>query len=241
MVGVGKPSSLVRARETAALQSVADRSQELGTEDCELDGDAILQLRKFLEPLDRWDREAVKPMFSLSDGRLAVPQSQWSRRVRTQLRTMIRERADACTPNPFLKPLVYLGGLGLLALDTLLSLATLPRPSTRREGRERREDSSYPIWVKLDSNFRYVDMSPEFCTLLAFSRSELIGRSAEYITPPDFTNIQAVRAEIRRNRKKKGFWIYRRSDGKLVLVQYAMRLHSDNMADLLIAPASLAS
>jgi PAS domain S-box-containing protein len=168
-----------------------------------------------------------------------VRQSKWFARVRTQFETIFREGADATAPHTILEFLASVVGVGLLSLNTLIALAMLPWSSQRREGHKRREGSSDPIWVKLDSDFRYVDMSPEFCEFLGFSRSQLIGRSAEYVTPDDFANIEVVRDEIRRGRRKKGFWIYRRSDGKLVLVQYEIRVRPDNMADLIIAPVDL--
>jgi PAS domain S-box-containing protein len=168
-----------------------------------------------------------------------VWRSKWFAQARTQFGTILREGSDATAPHPILEFLASVVGVGLLSLNTLIALAMLPWSSKRRKGNRRREGSSNPIWVKLDSDFRFVDMSPEFCKFLGFPRSQLIGRSAEYVTPDCFANIEVVRDQIRHDRKKKGFWICRRSDGKPVLVNYEIRVRPDNMADLIIDPVDL--
>ena len=162
----------------------------------------------------------------------------WSQGTR-RFGTILREGADATSASPILEFVADVVGVGLLSLNTLLGIAMLPWSS--RKVKASSKDSPHQIWVKLNSDFRYVDMSPEFCKLLGFSRDQLIGRSAEDVTPHDFTNIEAVREEIRRDRKKSGFWLYQRSDRRLVLVRYAMVLGADNMADLVVAPVNLAA
>jgi PAS domain-containing protein len=56
----------------------------------------------------------------------------------------------------------------------------------------------------LDTSFHYCDMSESFCEMLGLQRADLIGRSAEDITPADFVDLAAVREEIRRCGKKIG-------------------------------------
>jgi PAS domain S-box-containing protein len=84
-------------------------------------------------------------------------------------------------------------------------------------------------------------MSASFCEMLGLARSELIGRSAEDITPADFVDFEAVRAEVRRFGKKSGFWVYLRRDGRYVLVRYSLHVRKDHMADLYVEPLPVAS
>jgi PAS domain S-box-containing protein len=84
-------------------------------------------------------------------------------------------------------------------------------------------------------------MSESFCEMLGLQRADLIGRSAEDITPADFVDLAAVREEIRRCEKKIGFWIYIRRDGRYVLVRYSIRVRADRMADLYLEPFPMAS
>jgi PAS domain S-box-containing protein len=164
--------------------------------------------------------------------------SRNSTRLRQEFATALREGGDSIVSNRVVHFLADVVALVLLSLNTVLSVALLPWRPRRRKVTPPRRGSSDPIWALLDLEFRYRDMSPRFCELLGFSRSELVGKSVEYVTPPDFTNIQAMKDEVRRRRKKNGFWLYRRRDGHLVLVRYAIVLRSDNMADLKIDPIS---
>ncbi len=104
-----------------------------------------------------------------------------------------------------------------------------------------KEPQPHTVWVLLDSNFRYRDMSASFCELLALDRADLMGRSAEDFTPAGFVDLDAVRAEVRRFGGKTGFWVYLRRDGRFVLVRYSIRVRKDRMADLYLEPLPVAS
>lgn len=154
--------------------------------------------------------------------------------------SVLREGADGTNPNPVVEFITDVVGLWLLSLNALLSLVLLPWSHRRTKGQPEREcqEPSKPIRVLLDSEFRYVDMDPEFCELLGLSKTELIGKDAEYVTPVDFCNIREFREQVRHLGEKDGFWLYRRGDGSLVLVHYSIALRRDSMADLLVTPAA---
>ena len=154
--------------------------------------------------------------------------------------SVLREGADATNPNPVLEFITSAVGLWLLALNALASVLLLPWSHRRAKGQPEREcqEPSKPIRILLDSEFRYVDMDPEFCELLGLSRPELIGKDAQYVTPTDFCNIHEFREQVRHLGEKDGFWLYRRGDGSLVLVHYSIAVRRDSMADLLVTPAT---
>jgi PAS domain S-box-containing protein len=151
---------------------------------------------------------------------------------------VLREGADGTNPNPVAEFITDVVGLWLLSLNALLSLVLLPWSHGRAKGQPERQEPTKPIRVLLGSDFRYVDMDPEFCELLGLSKSELIGKDAEYVTPTDFCNIREFREQVRHLGEKDGFWLYRRGDGSLVLVHYSIAVRHDNMADLLVTPAA---
>lgn len=123
----------------------------------------------------------------------------------------------------------------MLIMNTLGGIAILPWSHTIQK-QKRQEHPSGMIWAMLDSNFRYVDMSPEFCTLLGFTRSQLIGRGLDSVTPEGFIDVQAFTDEIRRVRKRAGVWTYRRSDGTRVRALYRMEIGPNKMTDWVITP-----
>ena len=154
--------------------------------------------------------------------------------------SVLREGADATNPKPVIEFIASAVGLWLLSLNALVSLALLPwsrAGAKARPPREPRQQPRGPIRVLLDSEFQYVDMDPEFCELLGRSKSELIGKDAEYVTPIDFCNIHEFRQQVRLTGKEDGYWLYRRKDGALVLVDYSITVRPDNMVDLLVTPA----
>jgi PAS domain S-box-containing protein len=154
--------------------------------------------------------------------------------------SVLREGADGTNPNPVAEFIADVVGLWLLSLNALLCLVLLPWSRGRAKDKPERElqEPTKPIRVLLDSDFRYVEMDPEFCELLGLPKSELIGKDAEYVTPTDFCNIREFREQVRQLGEKDGFWLYRRGDGSLVLVHYSIAVRHDNMADLLVTPAA---
>ncbi|HWR14806.1 MAG TPA: hypothetical protein VN577_08260 [Terriglobales bacterium] len=62
MAANGKQPSFTEGHQTVSLRSMPNRSPETSAEDWGLDDASISQLRQFFELLDRWDREATKPM-----------------------------------------------------------------------------------------------------------------------------------------------------------------------------------
>ena len=154
---------------------------------------------------------------------------------------VLREGADATNPNPITEFITSAVGLWLLSLNALVSLVLLPWSRGQAKAQppsEQRQQPRGPIRVLLDSEFQYLDMDPEFCELLGRSKSELIGKDAEYVTPIDFCNIHEFRQQVRLTGKEDGYWLYRRKDGALVLVDYSITVRPDNMVDLLVAPAA---
>jgi PAS domain S-box-containing protein len=154
--------------------------------------------------------------------------------------SVLREGADATNPKPVIEFIASAVGLWLLSLNALVSLVLLPwssRMAKAQPPREPRQQPRGPIRVLLDSEFQYADMDPEFCELLGRSKSELIGKDAEYVTPIDFCNIHEFRQQVRLTGKEDGYWLYRRKDGALVLVDYSITVRPDNMVDLLVNPA----
>jgi PAS domain S-box-containing protein len=160
--------------------------------------------------------------------------------LRVKFGSVLREGADGTNPNPVVELIIDVAGLLLLSLNALLSLVLLPWSNGRAKGQPGRElqEPTKPIRVLLDSDFRYVDMDPEFCELLGLSKVELVGKNAEYVTPADFCNLLEFREQVRNLGEKDGFWLYRRGDGSLVLVHYSIAVRRDNMADLLVTPAA---
>ncbi len=169
----------------------------------------------------------------------------------------LQEGADAVEEHGALTGfLADIIGLLMIGLNALLGLALLlwpfrsknhnqqegnPSTAGQRTGDFREPSDHDRLWVLLDSSFRYADMSPSFGQMLGFSRSELIGRTAEYVTPPDFVNFPKLREEIRSAGRKSGYWVYRRRDGRFVLVRYDLTMRSDGMADLYLEPLPVAS
>ena len=153
---------------------------------------------------------------------------------------VLLEGAERTNPNPVVELITDVAGLLLLSLNALLSLVLLPWSHGRANKKPEREhqEPTKPIRVLLDSEFQYVDMDPEFCELLGRSKSELIGKDAEYVTPIDFCNIHEFRQQVRLRGKEDGYWLYRRKDGGLVLVDYSITVRPDNMVDLLVTPAA---
>ena len=153
---------------------------------------------------------------------------------------ILREGADGANPNAIVEFIADVVGLWLLSLNALFSLLLLPWSHRRAKRPIEREcqEPSKPIRVLLDSEFRYVDMDPEFCKLLGLSKTELIGKDAEYVTPAGFCNFGEFSQQVRRLGRKHGFWVYRRGDGSLVLVHYSVTIRGDNMADLIVTPAA---
>lgn len=86
----------------------------------------------------------------------------------------------------------------------------------------------------LDSNLRFVDMSPEFCRLLGFEQTELIGRGVDCVIAG--VNTQAYRDELRRVRTRTGVWVYRRKDGTGLQALYRMQVGPNRMIDWVITP-----
>jgi PAS domain S-box-containing protein len=153
--------------------------------------------------------------------------------------SVLREGADATNPNPVIEFITSAVGLWLLALNALASVLLLPwsRKGPKAHPHESRQQPKGLIRVLLDSEFRYVDMDLAFCELLGRSKSELIGRDDEYVTPIDFCNIHEFRQQVRLTGKEDGYWLYRRKDGALLLVDYSITVRADGMVDLLITPA----
>lgn len=172
-----------------------------------------------------------------------------------QLRVAFHEGSDAISDKPGLMELLAeVAGTVLLLLNAAVGLAWLP--FTRRKSyaanaklqfQDRAplalgsESQPHPVWVLLDTSFRYYDMSDSFCDMLGLQRADLIGRSAEDTTPAGFVDFASVRAEIRHYGKKTGFWVYLRRDGRYVLVRYLIRIRADHMADLYLEPLPVAS
>jgi PAS domain-containing protein len=96
---------------------------------------------------------------------------------------VLREGADGTNPNPVVELITDVAGLLLLSLNALLSLVLLAWSHGRAKGQPERErqEPTKPIRVLLDSDFRYVDMDPEFCELLGLSKVELVGKDADYV------------------------------------------------------------
>jgi PAS domain S-box-containing protein len=154
--------------------------------------------------------------------------------------------------------LAEIAGILLMCLNAVLGLLSLLWPFSRKHPRRVSSDrmrllpndpmsaltdepQPHTVWVLLDSNFRYRDMSASFCELLALNRADLIGRSAEDFTPAEFVDLEAVRAEVRMFGGKTGFWVYLRRDGRFVLVRYSIRVRKDSMAELYLEPLPVAS
>ena len=158
----------------------------------------------------------------------------------------------------FTELLAEIAGILFMCLNAALGLVSLLWPFSRKHRRVSsdrmrllpndlmssaltKEPQPHTVWVLLDSNFRYRDMSESFCELLALERPDLIGRSAEDFTPAGFVDLEAVRAEVRRFGVKTGFWVYLRRDGRFVLVRYSIRVRNDRMAELYLEPLPVAS
>jgi len=175
----------------------------------------------------------------------------------TQFRAAFHEGSDAISQRPGLVgSIAEIAGTLLVLMNALVGLAWLPfsrrksHPSPaglRLEFQDRAssafgsEQQPSRVWVLLDTDFRYRDMSTSFCEMLDLRRADLIGRTAEDITPADFVDFESVRDEIRRFGRKTGFWIYLRRDARYVLVRYSIRVRADHMADLYLEPLPMAS
>jgi PAS domain S-box-containing protein len=160
---------------------------------------------------------------------------KWVSRIRTRFLPILHRGADHTPPSPISDFFASVAELCLLLLNTLVSVAILPW-SSKPDKPKRRGPPSDVIWATLDADFRYVDMSPEFSKLLGFTRSQLIGRGVDYVTPEDFVDIDAFIAEVRRVRMKMGFWVYQCQDGATFPVLYRMEIRPDNTADVVITP-----
>jgi len=121
-----------------------------------------------------------------------------------------------------------------------------------------RSESEYPEWTKstlelvrqgielnssllssidrhyiavIDSNRHYVQVSENFCTLLGYSRPEIIAKRVDDLTAPDTNDIQTVFDLFARLGYMHGLWMLVARKGTRILVRYEAWLRADSLIE----------
>ena len=121
-----------------------------------------------------------------------------------------------------------------------------------------RSESEYPEWTKstvevvrqgidlnssllsgvdrhyiavIDSDRKYVQVSENFCTLLGYSRPEIIAKRVDDLTAPDTNDIQTVFDLFSRLGYMHGLWMFVARKGTRILVRYEAWLRPDSLIE----------
>ena len=86
-----------------------------------------------------------------------------------------------------------------------------------------------PIYTAiLDSDRTYVRVSDNFCKLLGYTRKELLGKQADYVTPSNTVDIPTVYETFKKVGYSNGLWLLANRSGDPILVRYEARLRPDS-------------
>jgi PAS domain S-box-containing protein len=83
----------------------------------------------------------------------------------------------------------------------------------------------------IDSDRKYVQVSENFCTLLGYTRPELVKKRVDDLTAPDTNDIQTVFDLFWRMGYMHGLWMLVARKGTRILVRYEAWLRPDSLIE----------
>jgi PAS domain S-box-containing protein len=83
----------------------------------------------------------------------------------------------------------------------------------------------------INSNRKYIQVSDNFCTLLGYSRPEIIAKRVDDLTAPDTNDIQTVFGLLERLGYMHGLWMLIARKGTRIVVRYEAWLRVDSLIE----------
>jgi PAS domain-containing protein len=115
-------------------------------------------------------------------------------------------------------------------LDELASAPTFSLPPLNFKGSE--FDGSVPgnCVARIDRDRRYIEVNEDFCSLLHYSRSELIGRRVDDVTLPSSVEPDQLERVVRRMGDLRGLYGFQTGSGNPLFVSFhAIQLHDESI------------
>lgn len=85
--------------------------------------------------------------------------------------------------------------------------------------------------VVIDSDRKYVQVSDNFCTLLGYTRPELVTKRLDDLTAPDTNDIQTIFDLFSRLGYMHGLWMLVARKGTRILVRYEAWVRADSLIE----------
>jgi PAS domain S-box-containing protein len=83
----------------------------------------------------------------------------------------------------------------------------------------------------IDGDRKYIQVSDNFCTLLGYSRPEIIAKRVDDLTAPNTNDIQTVFDLLARLGYMHGLWMLIARKGTRILVRYEAWLRADTLIE----------
>jgi PAS domain S-box-containing protein len=83
----------------------------------------------------------------------------------------------------------------------------------------------------VNNDRRFVEVSDGFCSLVGYTREELLGMRYDDLTAPNTNDIQTVQLQFLKLGRLHGLWLFVSREGTRILVRYESWLRNDSFIE----------